>query len=213
MSKFHVTWPILARWGLALLGLSFACSEKGGTPSDSAQAGDGGAVPYGDAGTTLGDSAALYTADGAAIAAELLRCGYSEETGAVHSVHLGLQYLRDPEHVAFAAYIEDPMPAAPFEIEPHNATRFNFEAFQGDVSYSASLRGSQIMVHLDALPAVSTLHAGDVVHLHGRLDIGALSLPATSTPDESEEPAALAVTAGSVPIDCQSEFSRSVALH
>jgi hypothetical protein len=153
-------------------------------------------------------SEVLMTADGDEIAYQSTRCLYQQSTGADDTLSLQLQYLDTPNSVAFALYIDDPRPARPFRATPGEVGACTLEvAFDGTM-YSTALRGTELALNLDALPAPATLTPGDTVRLRGTLKLDALSLPVSG--DSAAAPLDLA--AGSVPLDCEASYDESIVL-
>lgn len=152
------------------------------------------------------DSLSLTTAEGDEIVAESVRCIYRQARGGGDRLELQLQYLSEPDRVAFAVYVENPIPSAPFVAAPEDVARFSFEAFTDDAGYSAELEHAEITMELDELPDPSTLRPGDAVHLHGRLQVTDFSLPKVSQNDAAASELHLA--AGSVLIDCETQFEQ-----
>jgi hypothetical protein len=157
----------------------------------------------------VGTSLAL--SDGGRIPSQELVCSYRQSTVADDSLYLQLQYLSGPNSVAFAAYLEDPIPAKQFVATPRDVGRFEFEAFRGDDGYEAELREAEITVRLDDLPAPSSLSDGEVVHLQGVIEIAAFSLPARVAMEAPGEPLDLAPA--TVAVDCKPRFRLSPVLN
>lgn len=154
------------------------------------------------------DRQPLITADGVEIDYQAVRCIYRQSTGSSSTLSLQIQYLDTPDTVAFALYVDDPAPARPFRATPGEPHVWNFEAAVDGTMYSSDLASTEATLSLDALPAPSTLVPGTTVRLHGRLDIGAVSL---SGPALSGGPpgAPLELAGGSVPIDCEASYQES----
>lgn len=148
---------------------------------------------------------ALMTADGAEIISESLRCIYSQNTGADSSLSLQLQYLESPGYVAFALYLSDPIPSAPFAVAAGQQGRFDFEVFAGGVGYRDDLVSGEVEVRLDDLPSPSSLSDGDNVVLEGVLLVNQFSLTERSATGESGA-GLLNLASGSVEINCESKF-------
>lgn len=153
---------------------------------------------------------ALTTTDGVEIPYQSVRCIYRQNTGSDDTVSLQIQYLDTPDTVAFALYVDNPKPARPFNASPSEATHWNFEAAVDGKMYSYAAFGTELTLHLDALPATSTLEPGHTVRLHGSLDIGAFSLPSSLVGGPAAYPLELA--AGSVPVDCEASYDESIVL-
>ena len=188
----------------ATLGLALLCTSVGcGAKSDKADAvGTTGAA--GETGAVR--SLSLPTADGKEAVATSLRCIYRQATGADDTLSLQLQFLRHPDHVAFAVYVDDPRPATPYEGAAGQDSHFDFEAYADDVGYRSTLRRGEIVVHLDALPSPDELSDGQDISLRGRLDFNEFSVSETDAYGATGA-GRLGVGPGKVPIVCTTSFS------
>lgn len=152
------------------------------------------------------------TVDGVEISYQSVSCLYSQSTGADNTLSLQIQYLDTPDTVAFALYIDDPKPAHPYRATPSDVGACTFEAALEGKMYGRVLQAAEVTLSLDTLPAPSTLTPGEIVRLHGALDISALSLPPQPDPGEAP-PAPLKLAAASVPIDCEASYQESIVLN
>ena len=160
-----------------------------------------------DSGTDLGPEVGpvLTTTDGAVIAARSLRCIYRQSTGADNTLSLQLQYLDSPDTVAFALYVDDPVPATPFAAAAGGQGRYSFEAFSDGVGYRDALGDGEVELQLDDLPSPSTLSDGDVVPLEGTLLIDGFSLPERSASGDAGG-GTLDLAPTSVDVSCEAVF-------
>ena len=159
------------------------------------------------------DKAPLVTADGVEISYQSVRCIYRQSKGADDTLSLQIQYLDTPDTVAFALYMDDPKPARPFRDAPGELVEreWGFEAALDGTMYTAGLYGTQATLSLDNLPAPSSLVPGEVVRLHGRLDISDVSLSSPSIPG-GPPGKGLDLTASSIPVDCEASYQESMVL-
>ncbi len=157
--------------------------------------------------TSLDPTAAssLMTADGTEIPSKSLSCIYRQSTGADDALSLQLQYTDAPGSVAFAAYLEDPIPAEPFAVSAGQQGRFDFEVFLAGVGYGSELSGGEVEVRLDSLPSPAALTDGDRVVLQGSLLINQFSLPEKAAVGETAT-GVLDLASGSVDIDCETTY-------
>ena len=158
-----------------------------------------------DAGIDPGADLTLTTTDGTDIAARSLRCIYRQSTGADNTLSLQLQYLDSPDTVAFALYVDDPVPATPFAVAAGGQGRYSFEAFSDGVGYRDALSDGEVELRLDDLPSPSTLSDGDVVPLEGTVLIDGFSLPERPASGDVGD-GALNLAPGSVDVSCDAVF-------
>ena len=158
-------------------------------------------------GTDIGPGAdmTLTTTDGTMIPAESLQCIYRQGTGADNTLSLQLQYLDSPDSVAFALYVDDPVPATPFAAAAGQQGRYSFEAFSDGVGYRDELGDGEVELRLDDLPSPSTLSDGDVVRLDGVLLVGRFSLPERPASGEAGT-GALGLAPTEVDVGCDAVF-------
>ena len=152
-----------------------------------------------------GIDAVLVTTDGTTLPARSLRCIYRQSTGADNTLSLQLQYLDSPDTVAFALYVDDPVPATPFAVTAGRQGSYSFEAFSDGVGYRDALSDGEVELRLDDLPSPSILSDGDVVPLEGTVLIDGFSLPETSGSGDVGG-GALDLAPGSVDVSCDAVF-------
>lgn len=177
-----------------------AMASVGGCSDDD----DDDAPPGDDSGIAV----ALELADGTAVRAESLDCTYRQSFGAVSSLSLQLQYLAGPDEVAFALYVDDPVPAVPYAAAAGRQGRFTFEAFAEGGAYRDELADGEIELRLDSLPAPSELSDGDVVPLRGSLTVSRFSLSEASA-DDGGRGAGLALAESTIDVDCDAAYQLS----
>ena len=176
---------------IAALACVGGCSDD---DDDDAPAADGSGTAF-----------ALDLADGTAVRAESLECIYRQSFGAVSELSLQLQYLAGPGEVAFALYVDDPVPAAPYAAAAGQQGRFTFEAFAADGAYRDELADGEIDLGLDSLPAPSELSDGDVVPLRGGLTVVPFSLSQAAAGDGGQG-AGLALAGSTIDVDCDAVY-------
>lgn len=155
-----------------------------------------------------GQELRLPTADGNLVVAESVRCIYRQSVGSDDTLRLQLQFLGDPEHVAFGIYVDDPKPATPYRGGAGDDSDFRFEAFANGVAYSSALRSTELVVHLDDLPSPGQLGEGQQLSLRGTLELTNFTVPEFSALGETG-PGSLKIAPGTLPILCTARFETS----
>jgi hypothetical protein len=201
------SWLTLTRAALGFSALLAACSDEAETPGNTTL--DAGEIER-DAATADAGGTSLRTSDGTEITSEALRCIYRQDVGASQNLSLQLQYISEPDSVAFAAYIDNPVPATPFVARPQDVGRLSFEVVLGQARYQLDLTHEEIAVHLDELPPPSSLNPEETVRLRGRLEVTAFSLPRAWSEGDAAD--SLKLAAGFVSIDCEAVFQESEVL-
>jgi len=198
--KHRLLRPVIAACVLAFAaGCSSDDDESPGTVANDPSPGEA-------------SGAALMSADGREILSTDLACIYRQSRGADESLSLQMQFLDSPDTIAFALYVDDPVPATPFTAVAGEQGRFSFEAFVDDVRYQDELANNELMLELEELPAPSTLSDGEMVSLRGALTMDPLSLAErASTGDAGDR--TLALAANRIEIDCEAPFQLSDAVN